>query len=115
MATNEPFEQLAKIAEQTMQSVRGVMENSLAWFQKSSSVAHFGGTDLGKKLVRYATENTTAAFAFLNKLNQAKNVEDVVKIQTEFVETQLKVFNERLKEFTDAAVVATKTRLDESS
>ncbi len=66
--------------------------------------------------MRYATENTTAAFAFLNKLNQAKNVEDVVKIQTEFVETQLKVFfNERLKEFTDAAVAATKTRLDESS
>ncbi len=115
MATGEPFEGLAKIAEQTVENVRGVMENSLAWFQKSSSVAHFGGTDLGKKLLRYATENTTAAFAFLNKLNQAKNMEDVIKIQTEFVETQLKVFNERLKEFTDAAAAATKTRLDESS
>ena len=45
----------------------------------------------------YATENVTAAVGLVHKLSQAKNLEDVVKIQTEFMSKQLDSFNEQTK------------------
>jgi hypothetical protein len=39
----------------------------------------------------------TATFAFVQKLSHAKNFQDVVKIQTEFMETQMSSFNEQAK------------------
>jgi hypothetical protein len=53
--------------------------------------------DLNKKLFTYATENVTAAVGLVEKLSQAKNLEDVVKIQTEFVSKQLGSLNEQTK------------------
>jgi len=41
--------------------------------------------DLNKKLLSYATENVTAAVGLVQKLSQAKNLEEVVKIQTELI------------------------------
>jgi hypothetical protein len=48
-------------------------------------------------LGNYATQNITAIFAFVQKLSQAKNFEEVVKIQTEFMEAQMNSFNEQAK------------------
>jgi hypothetical protein len=49
---------------------------------------------LNKKLLSFATENVTAAVELVEKLSHAKNLEDVVKIQTEFVTKQLGSLNE---------------------
>ena len=61
----------------------------------------------------HATKNVTATFAFLQKLSQARNFEDVSKIQTEFMSTQLNSFNEQAKTIgeicTKAAADAMKT------
>ena len=73
----------------------------------------WGNTDLNKKLMSYATETVTAPFTLMQKLGQAKNLEDAVKIQTEFVRTQTDSFNEHAKEIgeicTRAATPATRT------
>jgi hypothetical protein len=53
--------------------------------------------NLNKKLLSYATENVTAAVGLVQKLSRAKNLEDVVKIQTEFMSQQLNSFNEQTK------------------
>ena len=53
--------------------------------------------DLNKKLLNYATENVTAAVGLVEKLSHAKNLEDVVKIKTEFVSKQLDSLNEQTK------------------
>jgi hypothetical protein len=45
----------------------------------------------------HATKNVSAAFGFVQKLSQAKNLEDVVKIQTEFMTAQFSSFNEQAK------------------
>jgi len=61
------------------------------------SASPWGNTDLNKKLLSYATENVSAAFEFLQKLSQAKNMEDTVKIQTEFMSAHMNSFNEQVK------------------
>jgi hypothetical protein len=48
-------------------------------------------------LLSYAAENVTNAVGLVQKLSQAKDVEQVVKIQTEFMSKQLASFNEQTK------------------
>ena len=56
------------------------------------STSPWGNAHVNKKVISYTTEMITAAFV-MQKLRQAKNLEDVVKIQTEFVKTQTDSFN----------------------
>jgi hypothetical protein len=61
----------------------------------------------------HATQNVTATFAFMQKLSQAKNFQDVIKIQTEFMNAQLNSFNDQAKIigeiYTKAATAVAKT------
>jgi hypothetical protein len=47
-----------------------------------------------------------AAREFADKLSQAKDFEDVVRIQTEFMEMQFKAFGEQTKSLGEAATKA---------
>jgi hypothetical protein len=101
MTDKEPFESLTGIAQQTAdqitQQTKVAMENYLTWLQNAMSGSPWSTIDLNKKLLSYATENVTAAVGLVQKLSQAKDVEQVVKIQTEFMSKQLASFNEQTK------------------
>src|SRR5215472_6368980 len=97
----EPTEALMGMAKQTAEQITGrtqeATENYFKWLQTTMSASPWGNTDLNKKLLSYATENVSAAFGFVQRLSQAKNLEDVVKIQTEFMTAQMNSFNEQAK------------------
>jgi hypothetical protein len=97
----EPFQSLTGMAEQlaehSMERAQGAMKNYFGWLQSAMSAAPWGNTDLNKKLLDYAEENTAAAFEFVQKLTRAKNWEDVAKIQSEFMSAQLNSLNEQAK------------------
>jgi hypothetical protein len=101
-------------AEQITERTQEAVTNYLSWLQNTMSAASpWSNTDLNKKLLSYATESVTAASAFMQQLSGAKNLEDAVKIQTEFVKGQMETFNQRAKElgeiYTKLATAATKT------
>jgi hypothetical protein len=97
----EPFEALTAAAEQTAKQIteqtRGAMENYFGWLQTTMSAFPRSNTNLNRILLSHATQNVTATFAFVQKLSQAKNFQDVAKIQTEFMETQMNSFNDQAK------------------
>ena len=101
MTDKEPFESLTGIAQQTAdqitQQTKVAMENYVTWLQNAMSASPWGNAELNKKLMSYTTENVAAAVGLIQKLSQAKNLEDVVKIQTEFMSKQLNLFNEQTK------------------
>jgi len=94
---------------QTMQQARGAMENYLNFLQKNMSASPWAGMDLNKKVKSYVDKNVANAFGFAEKLIQAKDFQDLVRIQTEFVQTQLKSLNEQAK---DLGETATKVATD---
>jgi hypothetical protein len=97
-ATSESLTGMAKqTAEQITGRTQEATENYFRWLQTTMSASPWSNTELNKKLLSYATENVSAAFGFVQKLSQAKNLEDVVKIQTEFMTTQMNSFNEQAK------------------
>jgi hypothetical protein len=99
----EALESSTGIAKQTAEQITGrtqeAITNYFTWLQNVTSA--FLNTDMNKELISYATETITAPFALVHKLGQAKNLEDVVKIQTEFVRTQTDSFNKHAKQLAE--------------
>ena len=87
----------AQTAEQMTKQTQGAMENYFGWLQKTMSTFPWSNTNLNRILLSNATQNVTAIFAFVQKLSQAKNFEEVVKIKTEFMQTQMNSFNDQAK------------------
>ena len=104
MAKNEkPSEDLSTVAGQTIEQARGAMENYLDFFQKNMSASPWAGAFLNKKVTDYAQQNVATAFGFAQKLTQAKDLQDLVRIQTEFLQTQMKSLTEQAKELSETA------------
>jgi hypothetical protein len=93
----EPLEAFTATAEQMAKQTQGAMENYFGWLQNTMSTFPWSNTNLNRILLSNATQNVTATFAFVQRLSQAKNFQDVVKIQTEFMQTQINSFNEQAK------------------
>jgi hypothetical protein len=76
------------------------------------SALPWSNTNLNRILLSNATQNVTATFAFVQKLSQAKNFQDVIKIQSEFMSAQLNSFNDQARIigeiYTQAATVVTR-------
>jgi hypothetical protein len=108
------IEQEVQITKRT----KHAMENYFSWLQNAMSGSPWNNTELNKQLLSYATENVTTAVGLVQKLSQAKNLEEVVKIQTEFASKQLNSLNEQTKVMveicTKAAQYAMKTSGDVS-
>ena len=84
-------------AEQMTAQTQGAMENYFGWLQTTMPTFPWSNTNLNRILLSNATQNVTATFAFVQKLSQAKNFGEVVKIQTEFMEMQMHSFNEQAR------------------
>ena len=98
------IEQDVQVEERT----RHAMESYVNWLQKTMSASPWTNVGLNEKLLSYATDNVTAAVGLVEKLSHAKNLEDVVKIQTEFMSQQLASFNEQTKTLMEICTKATK-------
>ena len=119
MTKKEPFESLtataAKTAEQITKQTQGAMENYFGWLQMTMPTFPWTNTNLNRILLTNATQNITATFAFVQKLSHAKNFQDVVKIQTEFMESQMNSFNEQAKILSEIYAKAAKDSMKRSS
>jgi hypothetical protein len=104
-------ESLAGIEQdvQITERIKHAMENYFSWFQNPMPASPWSNIDFNKKLMSYATGNVTAAVELVRKLSQAKDMEEVVKIQTEFMSQQLNAFNEQTKTIVE---ICTKARQD---
>jgi hypothetical protein len=109
----ETRDALGSWTEQFTGTAQEAVTNYFNWLQNAMSASPWANADLNKKLLSYATESVTAASGLMQKLSAAKNLEDAVKIQTEFVKTQIDLFNQRAKElgeiYAKIATTATKT------
>src|SRR5437764_1174931 len=74
----------------------------------SASKARAGVDDVRKKAMTFAEQNVASSFEFARKLAQARDLEEVVRLQTEFAKTQMQVLGEQAKELGAQATRATR-------
>jgi hypothetical protein len=109
----KPVADLSAATKQTMEQMSGAVDTYFDYLRKTISSAPSGGTEFGEKVKDYAEKNISATHEFIKQLSQAKDFQDVLRIQTEFMQSQLNAFGEQTKTlgeaFTKVAAGAGKT------
>ena len=77
----------------------GAANKAVAAVDTQTTTAQHQSRDLAKRAMGYAEQNVTAAFDLAQRLLHAKDVQEVVHIQTEFVKTQVSSLQAQMTEF----------------
>lgn len=113
MDKTKPFEvpaEMRKFAEQSVEQARHAFESfistaqrTMADFEGRAQAARSGAMDVGGRAMSFAERNMAASFEFAQKLVRAKDAEDVIRLQTEYIQSQVQALNEQTKELAEAA------------
>ena len=104
--------QAKQAVEETKEQALGAADTYFDFLQKTISAFPSGGTEVGEKLKSYAERNVASTREFIMQLSRAKDLEDALRIQTEFMHAQMQAFGEQattiLEAFTKSATTAVK-------
>ena len=103
---DRPFEGVTAMVSQNIEQAAKAMQNYLQFVQEGISSTPWGKTDLSEKIKSNLEKNIATAFECARKLISVKDIQDVVRIQTEFMKTQLQTLNEQAKDLGETATKA---------
>lgn len=98
-------EQGIETARQAFQGYLSATEKALGAFE-SSTGAQVGAREVSRKAMGFAQENVIDSFAFIDKLMRARDVEEVVRLHTEFAQLQGQKLMTQSKALAEAAARA---------
>lgn len=115
---NEPIFQIPNevrdFAEKSVEQARkafegyaGAAHKAIGSFEATSSNFQTGAKDVSSKALGYAEANVNAAFELARKLLHAKDPQEVLSLQTEFVKSQVESIQAQAKELGAALQKAT--------
>jgi hypothetical protein len=99
-------DELGAIGKQTMAHAYSAMDYYFDHLKKTVASAPSGGTDFGEKVKVYAERNIAATQEFVRELSYAKDIQDMFRIQMEFMRTQLEAFGEQSTSLGEAYIKA---------
>ena len=71
--------------------------------EERATAAQTGAKDVAKKAITFAERNVENSFDFVQKLVQAKDVGEVVKLHSDYVKGQIAVLSEQAKKLGQSA------------
>ena len=74
--------------------------------EEQATLAQARAKDVGKKAMAFAEQNVATSFEFAQKLARAKTVEEMLRLQAEFVKMQMPVLSDQAKELGEAVTAA---------
>lgn len=118
---NEPWNfdvptQMRQFAEQSVEQARKAVDGFMAAAQKAvttaetqAATAQSNAKNVGTKAMTFAEQNIANSFEFAQKLVRAKDIQEVMALQQEYLQTQMKAMSEQAK---DLGTVASKAAMD---
>lgn len=100
--TERAVEQTEQVIEQTMNQTGEAMDQYFNFVQRAFSSFPFGSPELTEKMKRFTQINLAEAENFARNLSQAKDFQDAVRIQTEYMQNQFHAFGEQTRSLTEA-------------
>jgi len=104
-----PYEipaEMRDFAEKSVEQARKAFEGFIGAAQKAVTAAEagpfampLGVKEVGAKAVSYAEANVKAAFDHAQKLVHAKDLQEVLQLQNEYLKSQLSTLQDQAKEF----------------
>ena len=86
-------------ARKAIDGFMGAARKTVDTFEGSTSTVQSSAKDLTRKTFAYAEQNIDAAFDLAQKLVRAKDPQEAMQIQAEFVRSQFAALQAQMKEF----------------
>jgi phasin len=86
----------------------GAAQKTVDTFEGSADTVQASAKDVTRKSFSYAEQNVAAAFDLAQKLVRAKDVQEAMRYQAEFVRSQFEAMQSQMKEFGSMAQGAVK-------
>jgi hypothetical protein len=110
MPENRSFEipqELRHLAEENVERARqlyiqfmdGVTQAMAAWSVPSSGMITPGFQEVRERATKFAKENAEAAFTLAKEVSQAKDLQELLDLQTRYVQSQMRWYAEQTQEF----------------
>jgi len=97
--------EMRAVAERSVEQAKAAFNNYLQAAQQAVSTfegrveaSQVGALDISKKAISFAERNVLSAFEFAEKIVQAKDVQELLRMQTEFVQSQMQVLAGQAKD-----------------
>lgn len=90
-----------KSVEQAKKAIDGFIaaaRHAASTVDNQASAARFGAKEVGDLAMRYAERNIASSFEFAQSLLRAKDVQEVMKLQSDYAKQQLTVLAEQAKD-----------------
>jgi phasin len=100
-----------KSVEQARKAIDGFMtaaQRTADTFEGSANTVQSSAKDLTRKTFTYAEQNIAAAFDLAQKMVRAKDMQEAMQYQAEFVRAQFEAMQNQMKEFGSLAQGAAK-------
>lgn len=108
--------QMRQFAEQSVEQAKKAVDGFLSAAHKTAttlesqaSTAQSSAKDVGQKVMGFAEQNIANSFEFAQKLVRAKDVQEVLALQQEFLKSQMQAMQDQAK---DLGTAATKAAMD---
>ena len=86
-----------------------VIEDTASTFEERVEASQVGPKDISRMAMNFALRDTISAFEFAQKIIQARNIVEFMRLLAEFINLQIQVLNEQLK---DMGKTFSKTTMD---
>ena len=101
---------MRKFAEQSVEQARqafggfiNAAQQAVSEMEGRASMARSGAKDVGEMAMTFAQRNIMASFEFAQKLVRAKDMQEMMKLQTDYIQSQMRVLNDQAKELGQSA------------
>jgi len=108
MAANDRFEvppELRTFAERSVEQARQALDgfisaahNAMSAFEGQAETARKGARDVTEKAMTFAERNMASAFAFAHDLVRARDLQEVLRLQADYIRHQMEALTEQARE-----------------
>jgi phasin len=100
-----------KSVEQARQAFDGfisAVHHAVNTLEGQAQTARQGAKDVTGKAMTFAEQNVASSFEFAQQLVRAKDIQDVMKLQADYIKQQMQAFSEQAKELGEGTTKAAK-------
>jgi phasin len=118
MAANDRFEvppELRTFAERSVEQARQAFDGfisaahqAMSAFEGQAETARKGARDVTEKAMTFAERNMASAFAFAHDLVRARDLQEVLRLQADYVRLQMEALTEQARELGESSSKAAK-------
>jgi len=108
MAASDRFEvppELRTFAERSVEQARQAFDgfisaahHAMSAFEGQAETARKGARDVTEKAMTFAERNMTSAFAFAHDLVRARDLQEVLRLQADYIRHQMEALTEQARE-----------------